>query len=115
MTGFAGHPNTGVPSTYEAQDQINYSEAEVRDAQKHEFGNVAGYMDKDKNRGMNQLREQHIKAQVDDRYKHDPTYRATMHGNEPSRGAKIDAELEAEESELLKKKREKTDSLPGKK
>ena len=27
-----------------------------------------------------------------------------MHGNEPSKGAKIDAELQAEEEEILKKK-----------
>lgn len=38
-----------------------------------------------------------------------------MHGNEPSKGAKIDAEIQREEEELLRKKKEKTDSLPGKK
>lgn len=27
-----------------------------------------------------------------------------MHGNEPSKGAKIDADLQAEEQEILKKK-----------
>lgn len=27
-----------------------------------------------------------------------------MHGNEPSKGAKIDAEIKAEEQEILKKK-----------
>lgn len=37
---------------------------------------------------------------------------AKMHGNEPSRGAKIDAELQAEDEEMLKKK---GDSMPGKK
>lgn len=40
---------------------------------------------------------------------------ATLHGNEPSRGAKIDAELAEEEAEILKKKSQKTDSVPGKK
>lgn len=38
-----------------------------------------------------------------------------MHGNEPSRGAKIDAQLQQEEAELLAKKKKNTDSLPGKK
>ena len=33
-----------------------------------------------------------------------PTLQARNHGNEPSKGAKIDAELKAEEEELLKKK-----------
>lgn len=27
-----------------------------------------------------------------------------MHGNEPSKGAKVDAQLQAEEEEILKKK-----------
>lgn len=38
-----------------------------------------------------------------------------MNGHEPSRGAKVDADIKREEEELLKKKKEKTDSLPGKK
>ncbi|KAK3336681.1 hypothetical protein B0T19DRAFT_471719 [Cercophora scortea] len=37
-------------------------------------------------------------------HKEDPTLPAKMHGNEPSRGAKIDAQIQAEEEELLKKK-----------
>ncbi|RDA91176.1 hypothetical protein CP533_4844 [Ophiocordyceps camponoti-saundersi (nom. inval.)] len=36
--------------------------------------------------------------------KKDPTLPARSHGNEPSRGAKIDAELQAEEEEELKRK-----------
>ncbi|KAL4731391.1 hypothetical protein ACLX1H_000357 [Fusarium chlamydosporum] len=38
-----------------------------------------------------------------------------MHGNKPSRGAQIDAELAQEDAEQMAKKREKTDSMPGKK
>ncbi|KAL2210236.1 hypothetical protein CC79DRAFT_1330610 [Sarocladium strictum] len=34
----------------------------------------------------------------------DPTLPAKMHGNEPSRGAKIDAQLQAEEEEELQRK-----------
>jgi hypothetical protein len=36
--------------------------------------------------------------------KKDPTLPAKLHGNEPSRGAKIDAELQAEEEEELRRK-----------
>ncbi|KAG6003342.1 hypothetical protein E4U21_002119 [Claviceps maximensis] len=36
--------------------------------------------------------------------KQDPTLPARMHGNEPSRGAKIDAQIAAEEEEELKRK-----------
>jgi len=35
-----------------------------------------------------------------------------MHGNEPSRGAKVDAQIQAEEEELLRKKDQK---MPGNK
>jgi hypothetical protein len=37
---------------------------------------------------------------------------AKVHGNEPSRGARIDAELQAEDEAALKKKGE---NMPGKK
>ncbi|GAB0135682.1 hypothetical protein EsDP_00004011 [Epichloe bromicola] len=36
--------------------------------------------------------------------KKDPTLPAKMHGNEPSQGAKIDAQIAAEEEEELKRK-----------
>jgi hypothetical protein len=37
-----------------------------------------------------------------------------MHGNEPSQGAKVDAEIQDEEAGMLERKKG-TDSLPGKK
>ncbi|KAF7553892.1 hypothetical protein G7046_g6963 [Stylonectria norvegica] len=36
--------------------------------------------------------------------KEDPTLPAKMHGNKPSRGAEIDAEIAAEEAEIIRKK-----------
>lgn len=36
--------------------------------------------------------------------KKDPTLPAKMHGNEPSKGAKIDAQIEKEEQEELERK-----------
>jgi hypothetical protein len=44
--------------------------------------------------------------------KRDPTAPAIMHGNKPSRGAVIDAELKAEDEAILQKK---GDAMPGKK
>jgi hypothetical protein len=38
-----------------------------------------------------------------------------MHGNQPSKGARQDAEIQAEETEMLRKKKEKSDNLAGKK
>lgn len=45
--------------------------------------------------------------------KKDSTLPAKMHGNEPSKGAKIDEELREEEQEVLKKKG--GNNMPGKK
>lgn len=46
-------------------------------------------------------------------HKKDPTLPAVMHGNEPSKGARIDAELQAEEEEMLQKKGHQ--NMPAKK
>jgi len=43
------------------------------------------------------------KSKEEEVAKIDPTLPAKLHGNEPSKGAKIDAELQQEEEELLKK------------
>ncbi|KAK8073786.1 hypothetical protein PG994_004685 [Apiospora phragmitis] len=45
--------------------------------------------------------------------KKDPTLPAKAHGNKPSRGAEIDAEIQADEEEMLAKK--KGNNMPGKK
>ncbi|KAA8899400.1 hypothetical protein FN846DRAFT_174972 [Sphaerosporella brunnea] len=46
----------------------------------------------------------------------DPRAPAWHHGNEPSKGAKIDAELQKEDEELLARKAKKgTDAMTGKK
>lgn len=37
-----------------------------------------------------------------------------MHGNKPSRGAKVDAEIVKEEAEMLAKKSHKMHHMPGK-
>ncbi|KAI0597043.1 hypothetical protein F4775DRAFT_603033 [Biscogniauxia sp. FL1348] len=89
----SGQPSTGAPSTYEAGDQQNYGREDITKEQKNHF----------------------IQRHVAERYKTDPTFAATMHGNQPSKGAMVDAQIQAEEAGFLKRKQEKTDSLPGKK
>ncbi|KAI0889739.1 uncharacterized protein GGS22DRAFT_3444 [Annulohypoxylon maeteangense] len=107
--------NHGFARIYEQGDQVNYGRSNVANEERHHTRNAEGYRPKDQNKAMNQMLEENIQDDVAERYKHDPTYRATMHGNEPSKGAKIDAEIQREEEELLRRKQEKTDSLPGKK
>ncbi|KAK2597314.1 hypothetical protein QQS21_006088 [Conoideocrella luteorostrata] len=52
--------------------------------------------------------EERQKEEGDDRetaaLKKDPTLHAKLHGNEPSKGAKIDAQIAAEEEQELKNK-----------
>ncbi|KAH9486072.1 hypothetical protein JR316_0000136 [Psilocybe cubensis] len=48
--------------------------------------------------------ERHAEKHADDKTVTDPLAPARSHGNEPSRGAKIDAELQREEEELMRKK-----------
>ncbi|KAI1209016.1 uncharacterized protein F4807DRAFT_428520 [Annulohypoxylon truncatum] len=105
----------GSARIYEQGDQVNYPRSNVANEEKHHTMSAEGYRPKDQNKAMNKMLEENIQDEVAEKYKHDPTYRATMHGNEPSKGAKIDAEIQREDEELMRRKQEKTDSLPGKK
>ncbi|KAI1082912.1 hypothetical protein F5B20DRAFT_489022 [Whalleya microplaca] len=107
--------NHGFANLYEDGDQRNFESSSVATEQKHHNINAEGYMPKDRNKAMNKMLDEDIQGRVNERYKTDPTYAATMHGNQPSRGAQVDAELRQEEEEILKRKKEKTDSMPGKK
>merc|ERR1711988_491999 len=93
-------------SVYEDGDQRNYNPSEVRAAERTSGINVEGYMDK--NKIMNKLQDEEDQKRTQDRMQHEPGFAATMHGNEPSKGAKIDAELAEEEAEMLAKKKNKT-------
>merc|ERR1712137_202706 len=94
-------------------DERQYKAADYAETRRTTGVNVQGYKSEaDKVQEMNNLADQDIQRKIAEREKHDPTYRATAHGNEPSRGAKI----QAEEAEMLKKKNAQgTDSMPGKK
>ncbi|KAI9163529.1 hypothetical protein HJFPF1_05146 [Paramyrothecium foliicola] len=113
MASQSGLSNVGDRRAYEAEDQQNYNTADVNEAGRVHGVNITGYQDK--NGIMDKLQSQDNNAQVKDRLKHEPGYAATMHGNKPSRGAEIDAELARDDEEMLAKKANKTDSMPGKK
>ncbi|KAI1823632.1 hypothetical protein F4861DRAFT_539842 [Xylaria intraflava] len=137
----SGHPTTGTPSLYENGDERNYSRDAIRKEQRHHLRNVEGYMrskyshkatsskeEKDhdpksqlnsqaenQHKAMEEMIDEHTQIQIEERYKNDPLYRATINGNKPSRGAVLDAEIQAEEAKMLEKKAGKTDSMVGKK
>ncbi|KAI0447861.1 hypothetical protein F4803DRAFT_545909 [Xylaria telfairii] len=111
----AGHLKTGTPGTYNDGDGHNYSRKAIRDEQRHHLQKAEGYKPKSQNHAMDAMLGEDIQALVEERYKTDPLYSATMHGNRPSKGARQDAEIQADEAEMIRKKQEKMDSLTGKK
>ncbi|KAJ4386456.1 hypothetical protein N0V93_009352 [Gnomoniopsis smithogilvyi] len=116
-----GNSSVGNSAVYEAGDQRNVKNSEIPSAERYEEGKVNSHDthdSKDQRSLANRLAaEEHKSEPQDDREtamsKKDSTLPAKMHGNEPSKGAKIDQELQEEEEKLLRKKG--GDSLPGKK
>ncbi|KAJ0123115.1 hypothetical protein J7T55_011579 [Diaporthe amygdali] len=121
-----GTSSVGPISVNGAGDQRNVKNSELEHGERFEEGKVNSHQTddpKDQRSIANRLAAEEKKeheGESDDKEtalsKKDPTLPAKAHGNEPSKGAKIDAELRAEEEETLKnKKAGKTDSMPGKK
>jgi len=112
----SGTSSVGTGGTYEADDQRTVSQKELNQQKKddryhegqehsHKANDskdqrtIANKLDRESKRENEEEDTEETKA-----LKKDPTAPARMHGNEPSKGAKIDAELQAEEEEELKRK-----------
>ncbi|KAL8941546.1 MAG: hypothetical protein Q9216_002178 [Gyalolechia sp. 2 TL-2023] len=84
--------DVGGRGVYEAGDQRNVKQSEINEAERYKEGQPNSHLandSKDERSIANKLAREE---------------KATKHGNEPSKGAKIDAEIQQEEEELLKKK-----------
>ncbi|KAK5683880.1 hypothetical protein LTS10_003743 [Elasticomyces elasticus] len=114
----SGNSSVGSGGVYEAGDQrtkkdseINAEKEEARFHEGKEHSHKANDA-KDERSIANKLereskRENEPEKKLDVealQYKQDATLPARSHGNEPSKGAKIDQELREEEEEILKKK-----------
>ncbi|KAI1422888.1 hypothetical protein F5Y12DRAFT_716915 [Xylaria sp. FL1777] len=84
----------GTASVSEDGNEHNYSRRAICDEQRHHLRKAEGYSKKQQNQGMNDMLSED----------------ATMHGNRPSKGAQQDAEIKADEAEIIRKKQEKTDT-----
>ncbi|CAG9988240.1 unnamed protein product [Clonostachys byssicola] len=108
----SGNSSVGQASVYEAGDQRNYKKSEINKSDPYNEGkeNSHNILDsKDERSIANKLAAAERQGEPEEDLetklgKKDPTLPAKIHGNEPSKGAKIDAELQAEEQELLKNK-----------
>ncbi|TAQ91601.1 hypothetical protein B7494_g71 [Chlorociboria aeruginascens] len=112
-----GNSNVGNSQVYEDGDQKNVAnsvlEQEKKDNRFHE-GKEHSHKaldSKDERTIANKLERETKREKEDDdeseetkALKKDPTLPAKMHGNEPSRGAQIDATIQAEEEEELRRK-----------
>ncbi|EMD69622.1 hypothetical protein COCSADRAFT_32311 [Bipolaris sorokiniana ND90Pr] len=113
----SGNSSVGNSNVYEAGDQVTRSNAEIEQEKKenrfHEGKeNSHKALDsKDERSIANKLereekreKEGEEKSLEDLQREKDATLPARAHGNEPSKGAKIDQELREEDEAMLKKK-----------
>ncbi|KAI4107671.1 MAG: hypothetical protein LQ339_002577 [Xanthoria mediterranea] len=110
----SGISSVGGRGVYEAGDQRNVKDSEVNEAERYKEGqpnshkandskderSIANKLDREAKR---ENESEPISKEARDSQA-DPTLPARKHGNEPSKGAKIDAEIQQEEEEMLKKK-----------
>ncbi|KAF4978493.1 hypothetical protein FZEAL_5139 [Fusarium zealandicum] len=108
----SGNSSVGNRGVYEAGDQRNAPESERETAERFHEGvsNSHSLTDaKDERTLANRSAAEEKEGEESDsletqRLKKDPTLPARAHGNEPSKGAKVDAMIQAEEEEELKRK-----------
>ncbi|EMC91546.1 hypothetical protein BAUCODRAFT_38658 [Baudoinia panamericana UAMH 10762] len=113
----SGTSSVGQGSVYEHGDQVNYKDSEInkrKEGERFKEGQPNSHKandSKDERSIANKLaREEKRSNEADQKdeetkaFQKDNTLPAKLHGNEPSKGAKIDQELKEEEEEILKKK-----------
>ncbi|EHK16992.1 uncharacterized protein TRIVIDRAFT_161869 [Trichoderma virens Gv29-8] len=107
----SGYPSVGTSGVYEAGDQRNAKRSEMQQAERYnegQHGSHIGTDSKDQCSIANRLAAEERRAEpgydTETSIKKDPTLPAKMHGNEPSKGAKVDAELVADDEEYLRRK-----------
>ncbi|GLB00770.1 hypothetical protein AtubIFM57143_009823 [Aspergillus tubingensis] len=118
MSSGAGQSSVGSRTLYEAGDQRNVPQSEINEQNRYAEGQKNSHKtldSKDQRSIGNKLAAQERKPESDHHHnfdkdpeaelsKQDPTKPAKVHGNQPSKGAQIDAELQAEDEQRLREK-----------
>merc|ERR1712151_1153304 len=89
-TKMSGMSNVGSSGVYEAGDQVNYKNSEIQDQDRYNEGKTNSHLggdSKDEQSISNKLAAEAKQSKID------ATRPARQHGNEPSKGAKIDEQL----------------------
>ncbi|KAF1816905.1 hypothetical protein P152DRAFT_469418 [Eremomyces bilateralis CBS 781.70] len=110
----SGNSKVGDRTVYEAGDQRNYKNSEIRDAARyHEWkpnSNLKNDSNAERSISNRMAREDARKGEKapkdldSERTQMNSTLPARAHGNEPSRGAQIDQSLREEEEDELRRK-----------
>ncbi|KAJ5558345.1 hypothetical protein N7535_008558 [Penicillium sp. DV-2018c] len=114
----SGNSSVGTRSLYEAGDQRNVPVSDLQERARYNEGLPNSHKNLDSKDGRsiaNKLASQENKSdpshhhnneydQEAEMSKQDPTKPARQHGNAPSRGAQVDAELQAEDEQRLREK-----------
>ncbi|KAF2083448.1 hypothetical protein K490DRAFT_51681 [Saccharata proteae CBS 121410] len=110
----SGNSSVGNRAVYEAGDQRNYKDSEINDAERYKEGKPNSHLandSKDERTIANKLAREEKREHEPEpetlehqRLEKDARAPAEMHGNEPSKGAKIDQELREEDEEAMKGK-----------
>ncbi|KAF7170392.1 hypothetical protein CNMCM5623_002866 [Aspergillus felis] len=109
-----GQSSVGQPSVYEAGDQRNEPQSVINERERYHEGQKGSHKNldsKDERSIANKLASAEKHPNRNTRYdpeaelsKKDPTAPATLHGFEPSKGAKIDKELQEDDEQRLREK-----------
>ncbi|KAF2750349.1 hypothetical protein M011DRAFT_465115 [Sporormia fimetaria CBS 119925] len=108
--------NVGSGNIYEAGDQRNVKQSELEERERYNEGQPNSHLPQDSkdnrtiaNKLANEERrgDEEQKSEEQKLREKDATLPARAHGNEPSRGAKIDQQLREEDEEYLKQKGKK--------
>ncbi|KAF7125486.1 hypothetical protein CNMCM5793_001725 [Aspergillus hiratsukae] len=112
-----GQSNVGQPSIYEAGDQRNEPQSVINERERYHEGPRKSHRDKDPKDERSIANKLASAEQHPDRksakmsyeneaelFKKDPTAPAILHGHEPSKGAKIDKELQQDDEQRLREK-----------
>ncbi|KAJ5757605.1 uncharacterized protein N7511_006299 [Penicillium nucicola] len=114
----SGQSSVGNRAIYEAGDQRNPPVSELQERARYAEGQTHSHKNLDSKDGRsiaNKLASQENKSDPSHHHngvqneeaelsKQDPTKPAKLHGNAPSKGAQIDAELQAEDEQRLREK-----------
>ncbi|KAJ5121436.1 uncharacterized protein N7515_009397 [Penicillium bovifimosum] len=114
----SGNSSVGTRSLYEAGDQRNVPVSDLEERARYAEGMPHSHKNLDSKDGRsiaNKLASQEKKSDPSHHHnnesnpeaelsKQDPTKPARVHGNTPSRGAQVDAELQAEDEQRLREK-----------